>query len=67
MAATMVVGALTKRCDQNGHYNINNEYIFDTILRNIKSLTNFVDNIIEQTDEDVVNIGAINLNRTRNK
>jgi hypothetical protein len=45
---------------------VNNENIFDKILRNIKSLTNFLDQIIEKTDEDVVNIGAINLNRNRN-
>ena len=44
---------------------INNENIYNKILTNIKNLTNFVDNIIEQTDEDVVNIGIINSNRNK--
>jgi hypothetical protein len=46
---------------------INHENILDTILLNIKKLTNFVDNIIEETDEEVVNVGIINTNRNRNR
>ena len=45
---------------------INNENIIDNILSNIKKLTYFVDQIIEQADENVVNIGIINSNRHKN-